>query len=117
MKKKRKISISNPRLSRVAQNFRNVWFEVVWGRIDDLEASKDYIQAEALKRDYNNSILKCATCSTLKGDRIYNHSRGVWFCPQCWDVNKKFYISMLEKKKRGEDLGDFNAKLLKDFLD
>ena len=117
MKKKRKISISDPHLRQVAQNFRNVWREAIWEQIKDLEASKEYIQAENLKRVYHNSILRCATCSTLKGDRFYNHSSGAWFCPRCWKINKDFYISMMEKKKKGENLGDFREELMEGFKD
>jgi len=117
MKKKRKISISDPRLRQVAQNFRNVWRKAIWEQIKDLEASKEYIKAENLKRAYDNSILRCATCSTLKEDRFYNHSTNAWFFPRCWNINKEFYISMMKKKKRGENLGDFREEKMEGFKD
>ena len=117
MKKKRTISISNPYLRKIAQNFRNVWFEAAMLKTNDLKDSEDYDKAKILEEAYNNSILKCATCSTLERDRIFNPTWGAWLFPQCWEINKKVSISIMEKKRRGENLGDYRIEKMKDFIE
>ncbi|MHA1824403.1 MAG: hypothetical protein ACTSXM_11155 [Promethearchaeota archaeon] len=116
MKKKREISISVPQLRNIAQNFRDVWRVAVWARIDSLKASKRYGEANDLELKYRNSILLCCTCHLLKGDRIYNPRLDQWHCPKCWGLQKEFYISMMEKKKQGKNLGDFNEESMSSFL-
>lgn len=117
MKEKRLVSISNQLLKRIAQNFRNVLFEAIKSKIKNLKDSGNYGQANVLQEVYNDSILKCATCSTLERDRVFNPTWGAWLCPQCWEINKKVSISMMEKKRRGENLGDYRIEKMKDFIE
>lgn len=117
MNKKRLISISNPFLRQIAQNLRYVLFEAKKSKVKNLKDSGNIYQANVLQEAYNNSILKCATCSTLERDRIFNPTWGAWLCPQCWDINKKVSISMMEKKRRGENLGDYRIEKMKDFIE
>ena len=116
MKHKREISISNPQLRTIAQNFRIVWNKAMWVQVTALKAAKRYIEANDLEHAYRNSILYCPSCNSLKGDRIYNSPLDRWFCPKCWGLQREFYISMMEKKKRGQGLGDFNEELMSSFL-
>lgn len=116
MKNKREISITNPKLRNIAQNFRKVWHEAVGAKIDLLKASKRYIEANDLEHKYRNSILLCRTCHLLNGDRIYNPRLDQWHCPKCWNLQREFYISMMEKKKQGKTLGDFNEESMSSFL-
>jgi len=116
MKHKREISISNQQLRTITQNFRIVWHEAVWAQVDALKAVKRYIEANDLENAYRYSILYCPSCNSLKGDRIYNSRLNRWFCPKCWGLQREFYISMMEKKKRGQGLGDFNEELMSSFL-
>ena len=116
MKNKREISISNPQLRSIAQNFRNVWHEAVWAQVDSFKATKRYIEANNLEHAYRNSILYCPSCNSLEGNRIYNSRLYRWYCPKCWSLQRDFYISMMEKKKRGQGLGDFNEELMSSFL-
>ncbi|MHA1372716.1 MAG: hypothetical protein ACTSR7_00315 [Promethearchaeota archaeon] len=116
MKNKREISITNPKLRNIAQNFRNVWHKAVWAQIVSLKAIKRYIEANELEHGIRNSILYCHSCHSLKGNRIYNSRLDQWHCPKCWGLQKEFYISMMEKKKEGQDLGDFNEELMISFL-
>ena len=116
MKHKREISITNPQLRSIAQNFRNVWCEAECAQIKLLKKSKRYLEANNLEHTYRNSILYCPSCNSLKGDRIYNSRLVRWYCPKCWNLQREFYISMTEKKKRGQALGDFNEELMSSFL-
>ncbi|MHA1375087.1 MAG: hypothetical protein ACTSR7_12425 [Promethearchaeota archaeon] len=116
MKNKREISISNPQLRRISQNFRNILHEAVWTQIQLLKTSRRYIEANDLELKYRSSILVCRTCHLLKGDRIYNPRIDQWHCPKCWNLQREFYISMMEKKKQGKRLGDFNEESMSSFL-
>ncbi len=33
---------------------------------------------------YNDSIIRCGTCNTIKGDRIYHKKYEEWYCPKCY---------------------------------
>lgn len=118
MKKKRTISITNPKLRRFRDSLRGIVSKVVIEEIGNTIKQKGEIIKELQqnsennilykkklelinKRDkldtaWKNSICVCPVCGSRTSDMTFNPHLKAWFCVDCYEKNRQFYI------KRGE---------------
>ena len=118
MKKKRTISITNPRLKIIRDALREIISITTIAkleriiqnntRISEVYVNSDYSQEWGMKvkelsnkRDkldtaWKNSICVCPTCGSRTSDMTFNPYLKAWFCVDCYEKNRRFYV------KRGE---------------
>ena len=108
VKKKKTISIKDPRLRNIRDSLRYAITEVESGLIRDFMARKFKIPSgdercaiwvdriDMLETAWKNSICVCSVCGSQTSDMTYNPVEEKWFCVRCYEENQAFYI------KRGE---------------
>lgn len=110
VKKKRTIMIKNPRLRKVRDSLREIISkaseyyegELIQEKANlSIETDKEKIKILASKRDQihtalNNSICICPVCKSHTSDMTFNPYLKAWFCIDCYEKNRDFYI------RRGE---------------
>ena len=118
MKKKRTISIKDPKLRRIRDHFRILLLEAekaktieILSRTSELqkaegfwnEKSSDYkmlnrkaqelySQESDLRYAFNNSIIFCPVCRKIDKDMTYNPYCQRWFCVECYKFNQEFEV-------------------------
>jgi len=110
MKKKRTISITNPKLRVIRNTLREIISrasdsierELIQER-DNLCLEKDeerirFLSDKIDKLSYvwKNSICVCPVCGSRTSDMTFNPHLKAWFCVDCYEKNRQFYV------KRGE---------------
>lgn len=111
MKKKKRISIKNPKLRNLRNNLRKVLLLAVEDDIklnidlrkSLLEESKVFVEpseqytfikddsstliakSHELYRLERSSICKCPICSRIDQDMIFIPDENLWFCTECYD--------------------------------
>lgn len=105
MKKKRTVSIKNPRLSKIRNGFRTILLEIAKEQWFDYHANVvrkggsrmfDRLKQE-LDKTVSNSICECHRCVAADKDMTYNPVDGAWYCVDCYDEMKQWTA----KKKTG----------------
>ncbi len=118
MKKKRTITIRDPRLRKVRNGLRNLlmlaeaaeekrilnkkqklynvdgfWDEdhINYKKLNR-EARKLNSQLNSLSYAYNASIIFCPVCREIDKDMTYNPVSNKWFCIECYNFNQDFEI-------------------------
>ncbi|MHA2394699.1 MAG: hypothetical protein ACXAEX_22445 [Promethearchaeota archaeon] len=118
MKKKKTISIKNPRLREIRNNLRALlieWKIHQWNQLNDeytrihydqdgrVRHSKEYTLEEReivrviqkkmkrLNDIVTGSICKCSVCGASDKDMTYNPVTKEWFCVDCYKLNQDFY--------------------------
>lgn len=118
MKKKKTISINDPQLRKIRDNFRDLW--LAWGTKLWFELHDKYVkihydrnrrprhpneysreekeiikQLEVKMTELENfesaSICMCTVCAKGDRDATYNPVDKEWYCTECYDENKDFY--------------------------
>ena len=116
MKRHRTIIIKNPRLQKIHNNLRDlITFEVIQ-REEDFKKDSKFAEQLALSRLLDRSICRCSGCTRDDQDMAYNPSLGEWFCVECYRLSQDTYKEILEKKSRGEPLGDLCEDYYKTFI-
>ena len=125
MKKKRTISIKNPQLRKIRNNFRNLWKEWAHQLTIQLHSReeevyynesgkfKSEITGEEIERVRNisgklseirnlvdKSICKCRRCVRTDQDMTYNPRDGAWYCVECYEEMRRWTA----KKKTGTSI-------------
>jgi len=105
VKKKRTISIKNPRLKKIRNNLRFALIEAVQNEKSKLYqrrfTSKSGGREQELNNLVQNSICKCRRCVATDKDMTYNPIDGAWYCVDCyyemkqWTAKKKTGVSIL----------------------
>lgn len=116
MKQKRAISIKNPKLRRIRDQFRVLLLEAekaktieVLDKVGGLKKSEGfwdekssdykglhraaqelYSQESDLRYAFNNSIVFCPVCGKIDKDMTYNPVSKKWFCVECYKFNQMF---------------------------
>ena len=143
MKDKRIISIKNPKLRKIRNEFREVWLQV-----SDAERSKIRNEMKAIDSDEegdsipmnelapsqlkrfrklqqleneideigNKSICMCYTCGKPDQDMYYNHPYRAWFCVECANLAKSHHARVKAKKARGLYKCDSDEEFSQSFL-
>ena len=108
VKKKKTISIKDPKLRNIRDSLRYILFQVRIGLVEDFMARESRIslgderramwadRIDALRTAWQDSICVCPVCGSRTSDMTYNPVEEKWFCVRCYEENKAFYI------KRGE---------------
>ena len=118
MKKKRTISITNPKLRKIRNSLREIISKATideLGRIiqENTKKSKKYVDSNysekwgievkklSDRRDkvdtaLDNSICICPVCKSRTSDMTFNPYLKAWFCVECYEKNRDFYV------RRGE---------------
>jgi hypothetical protein len=141
MKKKRTISIKNPKLRKVRDNLRLLLLEattVQWrkyfderhrlntdlnGNIRNLSESKKPRAGELTKKMREidmleeRSIIRCPACRKIDRDMTFNPELKQWYCTQCYREMGEFYYSQKEARAKGLVHDDFHEGYYKTFLD
>lgn len=93
---KREICISNPRLIKIRNNLRNLFFhfyeekksklldKMDFANMDDKTIGHFLEKRRIFERIYHNSIISCAHCGNRTGDRIYLPKKDRWYCHWCY---------------------------------
>lgn len=48
-------------------------------------------EKKKLEEQKNKSILRCGSCNTLEGDRVYYKRFDKWYCPKCYEEGIKHW--------------------------
>ncbi len=141
MKKKRTISIKDPKLRKIRNNLRLLLIRATsaeWrkyfdeqhrlntdldGNIRNLSESKKPRTAELtrkmneIKRIVEASIIQCPVCRKIDKDMIFNPELKEWYCIQCYRGMGEFYYQEKEARAKGLVHDDFHEDFYKTFLD
>ncbi len=110
MKKKKTISISNQKLRSIRNSLREIISkasdsterQLLLERDNlNLDRDKERIRILSEKIDkinhaWENSICVCPVCGSRTSDMTFNPYLKAWFCVDCYEKNRQFYV------KRGE---------------
>ena len=127
MKDKRIIRIKDPRLRKIRNEFRNLWFihyESIYKRLStemrrlrfdgegkllgpdemkDADVLNIYHSLQRsqqdLREDFKRSICMCYTCGRIDLDMYYNRPYRSWFCVECVPVILTGYANIQIKKE------------------
>ena len=145
MKDKRVIKIKDPRLRKIRNEFRKLWFnwrDSIWdqlrGEMEKLRhdeegkllGADDMGDKGTLKRfrslqskqqdltmDFGISICKCPTCGQIDKDMYYNKTFDSWFCLDCVKLYRRMH-PIMKKKYANKDpvYYDFDEEFGESFL-
>ncbi len=110
MKKKRTISITNPKLRKIRDSLREIISKASDSYERELIKERDGLRLEEDKEKikvlgdkidkiytaWKNSICVCPVCGSRTSDMTFNPHLKAWFCVDCYEKNRQFYV------KRGE---------------
>lgn len=110
VKKKRTISIKDSKLRKIRNSLREIISkasvsyerELIQKKSNlSIETDKEELKTLAGKRDeihsaLNKSICICPVCKSRTSDMTFNPYLKAWFCVECYEKNRQFYI------RRGE---------------
>ena len=94
---RKELCVSNPRLARIRNEFRKLWYRAFDSRylelLDEInELYDDWEKRQQVRKNLNDldeamksSTLKCSECGTFSGDRIYVAEDNRWFCIKCYN--------------------------------
>ena len=142
MKKKRTISIRDPKLRRIRGNLRllliqetnaqlKLYFDEshklstdLSGNIRNLSESKKPRAAELtrkmseINRMVEESIIQCPVCRKIDRDMTFNPELKEWYCTECYKDMSDLYYEWQRKEGRAKKLmyDDFNEEFYKTFL-
>ena len=116
MKRHRAIIIKDPRLQKIRDNLRALIIHESVSRRKNLYEEGRFKEEILLDRSVNKSICRCSSCRKINRDRVYNPSLNMWFCVECYRLSQDTYKEILEKKSRGEPLGDLCENYYKTFI-
>lgn len=111
MKKKRIITIKNPKLKDIRNNLRLLlisWESVEWNQIHDqyeeLRFDKNHLTGDKKKKAdvllqkmrvldeaSEKSICKCTKCLATDKDMVYSPVYQAWFCVECYNELHEYY--------------------------
>lgn len=102
MKKKRTISIKNPKLQKFRNNLRSLLLDYGYDEIERLRKIYNTTNDENMQgilmdkrievdRIIRASICQCASCSKSVSDMTFNPHLKEWFCAQCYKESHEFY--------------------------
>lgn len=141
MKKKRTVSIKDPRLRRIRNNLRLLLLELTSaqlkryfeerhklhmdldGNYRNLSESKKPRASELTKKMReidilrDRSIIRCPSCRMNDRDMTFNPELKQWYCVQCYREMGEFYYQQKEARAKGLEHDDFNEKFYETFLD
>ena len=119
MRDKRAIIIKSPKLQKIRNNLRVVFYQAArlkrkrfhdkgeslffgddGGRKSlydlapsDLKLFRDFQNQESSITDMiNRSILSCVTCGKGDRDMVYNKSYDAWYCTECCDIARLSFV-------------------------
>ncbi|MHA1669408.1 MAG: hypothetical protein ACTSV5_02395 [Promethearchaeota archaeon] len=124
--KKRRISISDPRLKFIRDTLRYVLVSKAKElrssiiaeslKEKDKEILKDLRKKEMEMSDIiYASICSYASCHAIDKDMIFNPSVKQWFCPDCYEMMANEYRIRKGARILGEDYDDFHEEYYKSF--
>ena len=143
MKDKRIISIKDPKLRKIRNEFREVWLQARDSersklgnemKVIDSDEKGDSIpmnelvpsqlkrfrELQQLRNKINEigkkSICMCYTCGKPDQDMYYNHPYRAWFCVECATLAKSHHARIKAKKARGEYTCDPDEEFSQSFL-
>ena len=125
MKKKRLLQIKDSLLKKIRLGLRQILLNESKKRLNLLHDKRRELQdSQELKRishdeyihlvnpvvekvnkirkELSASIVVCAICRDIEGDRVFNPKDKIWYCPKCYAILEKSY------KKELEALGKVN---------
>ena len=118
MKKRKSIRIKNPTLKKIRNELRNLLFSAKSAKIHEIldkkqelqqtegfwdENHPNYktlhkktqelsIQENKLSSAFSKSIIFCPVCMKMDKDMTYNPYYEEWYCMECYEANRVFYI-------------------------
>jgi len=123
--KKRTITIKNPQLRKIRDNFRHLWREVAhqfsmklhdkeneiyyngYGKFKSKLTGEEIERVRNISRKLNEirnlvdkSICKCRRCVRSDQDMTYNPRDGAWYCVECYEEMQRWTA----KKKTGKSV-------------
>lgn len=116
MKRHRAIIIKIPRLQKIRDNLRSLIIHESISRRKNFKERNMFKEESELRRLVDRSICRCSSCRRINSDRVYNPSLNMWFCVECYRLSQDTYKEILEKKSRGEPLGDLCEDYYKTFI-
>ncbi len=143
MKDKRIIRIRDPKLQKIRLNFRKVIslaHKVEWKKnhqmlnnirsdsngssrsVDEMTSAELTRFRELQRREadldliFSASIVVCAQCGRLEGDRYYNKAWQRWYCLDCVKEIHKGHARIMAKKATGRYTCDDDGGFGKSFL-
>ncbi|MFX1344648.1 MAG: hypothetical protein ACFFBC_00550 [Promethearchaeota archaeon] len=119
MKKNRLIQIKDPLLRKIRFGLRQILLNESKKRLNLLHEKRRELQdSQELKRlrydeykhlvnpiveevnkirkELSASIVVCAICRDIEGDRVFNPKDKIWYCPKCYAILEKSYQKELE---------------------
>jgi len=125
LKKKRLIQIKDPLLRKIRLGLRQILLNESKKRLNllhdkrrDLQDSQELNQlsydeyihlvnpivekVNKIRIELSSSIVVCAICRDIEGDRVFSPKDKIWYCPKCYAILEKSY------KKEIEALGKIN---------
>jgi hypothetical protein len=110
VKRKRTISILNPKLIKIRDSLREIISqasdayerELIQEKANlSIETDEEKVRILADKIDkiytaWKNSICVCPVCGSRTSDMTFNLYLKAWFCVDCYEKNRDFYV------RRGE---------------
>ncbi len=141
MKKKRTISIKDPKLRKIRNNLRLLLSKaasVQWrlhfdeqhklntdlnGNFRNMSESKKQKAAELTEKMRkihilrDKSIIQCPVCKRIDRDMTFNPEFKEWYCTQCYKDMGEFYYQEKEARAKGLIHDEFGEEFYKAFLD
>lgn len=126
MRDKRAIIIKNPRIQKIRNNLRCVFYQSARMRrkkiydkwraylfnsdgsrrdIDDFSPvelemfRKLQVQENQITDMINRSILKCVACGKADRDMVYNKSYNAWYCTECYEMEHAYAQELQSENK------------------
>jgi len=126
VKDKRAIIIRSPKLQKIRNNLRDVFFQAARLRRkvfydkrrsllfrsdgsrrsihdfspDELAYFRKLQRQESIITDMiNRSILSCVTCGKGERDMVYNKTYGAWYCTECYGMERLSALKRANVKK------------------
>lgn len=139
MRDKRAIIIKSPKMQRIRNNLRYVFYRAAnskWNEVHDkmrgllteddsshkslydlspseLKLFRDLQNQEASITDMiNRSILSCVTCGNGKRDMVYNKAYDAWYCIECYGIERLSAQKRAKVKERSNKSKSCEEKVI-----
>ncbi|TXT59235.1 MAG: hypothetical protein BAJALOKI3v1_1100002 [Promethearchaeota archaeon] len=109
MKKKRIITLKDPKLRKIRKNLRELLLKAFSERLSEVRSKKDkirenpdlnyyekkekLIELQSIIQDLtlakNGAPLSCSTCKRIDIDLVYNPVFEEWYCEECYEFNSQ----------------------------
>jgi len=121
MKDRRAIIIKNPRLQKIRNNLRDLWFKAVSTEGNKISDEMHKLTHEGIRRAFSDlspdeqqiyrtyqkerdllndlsrrSICMCVSCGKGGRDMVYNRAYDAWYCTECYEMHREYAIELFQ---------------------